>query len=253
MKAFKYLLLALLTTACSKLTKQREVVDIPEPATAMSLINKPSTGIYANVEFSNNGMRLDTINGASYVYLDSIAPIKDNYNISFWFKLESKDGKTNQTFFNAVNTNNKSNFLTFGLAGFRVAGILNSNVFSAKDFSKDGAMSRTYFDLPRLEVGKYYFFSVNVAAQQVQVFINAELYQQYELTKDYSLQANALLLGVRRTTGDYKNQFLGTLRNLEIYNHQLSENQIYSVSVKNFDEIAPLNDAFELSKFILED
>ena len=254
MKLSKFALLALLFISCVFHKREKKIVSLPNPSYEVSLTQAPKNNKIKNVTFSNEGALFGMPKGeSSYIQIDSIPEVSNNFNISCWFKVVGENGKISQTLFKILNKEDKQKQLRFCVAGQRLTGSLNSNKFYTKDFSKDAPSSRTYYDLPRLEIGRYYFLSINKIENKVQVYINAELYEEYLVDKDYIFITNSLTFGVLNKTGPYTNQFYGSIRNFELYEQPLNEDEIYSVSVKHFNEIEPFNDAFELSKFNLED
>ncbi|MBW2937247.1 LamG domain-containing protein [Aureisphaera sp. CAU 1614] len=226
---------------------------VSEPMVQLKLTNPSQIHSFSHVLFSMEGAEFGNGHIPSYLVLDSIPDISKSFNLSFWFRVRGDNGKIPQVLFKAFNRNNPKEQLALWMSGFRVTGNLNSNRFSAKEFSKELPISRDFYDLPRLEVGKYYFLSVNKIDNTIQVFINAELYGEYKIIKDTNIVINSCIFGVLNTEGSYTNQLYGFLRNFEIYEQPLSQDEIYSVSVKHFKEIQPFNDAFELSKFKIID
>lgn len=254
MKLHNILFFLLLCVSCLPKKTQRKVVSLPLPYYEIGLINTPQKATIENVTFSKQGAYFgDSLIESSYLTIDSIPEISNNFNISLWFKIEGRNGKISQTLFRALNRINPKEELRIWVAGQRVTGSLNSNRLSSKDFSKDSPSSRTYYDLPRLEVGKFYFLSINKIKNNLEIYIDAELYEEYTLEKETQILINSLTFGVLNNEGPYINQLCGNLILFEVYEQPLSEDEIYSVSVKHFKEIEPFNNAFELSKFNLKD
>jgi hypothetical protein len=244
----------MIVCSCSNLRKERQLVSVKEPIFNLNLTSDSNNLDFFNVSFSKEGASFkDLKKEASFIKIDSTPPIPENFNLSFWFRIKGEDGKVPQVLFKAVNKHNPSQQLVLWVGGFRVTGNLNSNRFSSKNYSKTTSISRDYYDLPRLEVGKYYFLSLNKFKNKIQIYINAELYAEFNPEKDSQIAINSFILGVLNTKGPYTNQFLGNLRNFEVYEQPLTEDEIYTISTKYFKEIQPFNDAFELSKFNLED
>ena len=254
MKLHNILFLLLLCVSCLYKNTQRKVVSLPTPYYEIGLTNAPKTARIKNVIFSTQGAYFgESLSESSYLALDSVPEIRNNFNISFWFKTEGRNGEISQTLVKALNTINPKEELRIWVAGQRVTGSLNSNRLSSKDFSKESPSSRTYYDLPRLEVGKFYFLSINKIENHFEIYINAELYEEYTIEKDTQILINSITFGVLNIEGPYINQLCGNLIHFEVYEQPLSKDEIYSVSVKHFNEIEPFNDAFELSKFNLKD
>ena len=250
MRVISLLLLTLLL-GCADMRKERQVVTVSEPLYAFSL-TEPFKYKAEAISFNTQGASFGTQDSPSYIQLDSLTLVRGDFNISFWLRSTSEQGDFTQTFIRAHLSNNGASNLNLGLGGFRITGNLNSNTFSAKNFAHGNAASREYYDLPRLEVGKYYFVSVNKSGGKIDIYVNAELYQDFDFDSDTDLVFDSILLGVLNTSGDYINQFSGNIRNLQVFGNILSADEIYSVSVKTYPEIKPFNDAFELSKFKLE-
>ncbi|MEZ4859406.1 MAG: LamG-like jellyroll fold domain-containing protein [Flavobacteriaceae bacterium] len=250
MKWINYLSLLLLLFSCLSPRKEKKIVPVAAPIFELSLTTKPSHIEVMNVNFSKEGASFGKDpKKNSYLYVDSIPFIPDNFNMSCWFRVEGEEGKIAQALFKAIDTAHAHKQFGTWIAGFRITGSLNSNFLSAKNFSKSETRSREYYDLPLLELGKYYFLSINKKEKQIAFYINAELYKEYTLPNDTEIGINSLIFGALNFEGPYVNQFYGRIRNFEIYRQPLSPDEIYSVSVKHFNEIQPFNDAFELSKF----
>lgn len=254
MKPINYFLLFFFVSSCIFQKKERALVSLPAPALEIAFTNPSGVFRSFNCTFSKKGATFESTNNlASFIELDAIPKVSGDFNLSLWFKVEGENGKISQTLFKAFNSEKPQEQIRFWVAGNRVTGSLNSNKFYTEDFLKGSSASRTYYDLPRLELGKYYFLSINKRNNQIQVYINAELYAEYNVQKDYTILINSITFGVLNSREPYINQFFGTIRNFEIYEQPLNEDEIYSVSVKHFQEIEPYNDAFELSKFKLQD
>lgn len=253
MSRFKLLIVVftLILGACSHEKRMRQLVEVPESLYSYTLTEKVELRSQA-VNFDHRGATFDSLAEPSWLRIESLKGLKRQMNISFWFRLTSDVGGRTQTVLRAVDTQRPYKHLSIGFSGFRIGGSLNSHNFSAKDNTLGNEPSRTYFDLPRLEMGRYYFFSMNKEGGKIAIYVNAELYQEFDFKEDFELDTNQLLLGVLNTSGDFVNQYVGNLRNLDLFDQILTEDQIYSLSVNSYPNIAPFNDAYELSKFKLE-
>ena len=250
MRGLSIILLALVV-GCTGIRKQRQVVAVEAPLYAFDLTSEVA-GLQQSVSFNTEGASFGMENTPSYLILDSLPTVQRDFNLSFWFRSTSEKGDYTQTYLRAYNSEDRRVNINLGIGGFRLTGNLNSNTFSAKNFAQGNAASRQYYDLPRLEVGKFYFVSVNKAGGTIEIYVNAERYQDFDFSSDTNLQFDRILLGALNTSGDYVNQFTGNIRNLQVFAKTLSADEIYSLSVKTYPEIKTFNDAFELSKFNLD-
>ena len=135
------------------------------------------------------------------------------------------------------------------IAGKRVTAVLNSNHLWANQYDYTKGTSKTYYDSYLLELGKYYFISINYTTQKVQIYINAELYQQFEDLEAVTIQFDKIYLGIEPYENNYRNPFIGHIRNITLFDQVLSEDEIYSLSVETHEAISEFNKTFELKKF----
>lgn len=247
---FKILFLFLLLNSCTSFQKEKKVVKIPSSIFEKELTEPDTTFITHNVNFSEAGLNFtNKLNQVSYILFEKNIAIKDNFTITFWFRFLGVDGTKGQTLFKAYSDQDNMQELTFWVGGNRLNGKLNKYYLSNNKFETSNNLTRAYFDLPLLEKGKFYFFSVTKQNNTLEVFVNATLYKTYQLGSKNELNLNKLILGAMDTVAPYHNQLEGNIKNFKIFDKVLTLNEIYSVSATNYQEIKPFNDAFELSKF----
>jgi|TARA_R110000787_G_scaffold109035_1_gene217503 hypothetical protein len=207
-----------------------------------------------NVEYSEKGASFLYSEKPSYLLLDSLKINKNNeINISFWFQFTGDDPKNEQMLFSICDSVKSNKNINFWIAGRRLTAKINSNNLWAKEYNYEKGGSRMYYDLFQLELGKFYFLSINITEDKAEVFINSELYVSYKELKDASINMDQMYLGTfHDVNDDFKYQFQGYIRNLTIYNKTLNNKEIKTLSQEAYQEIFPYNDAFELSKFKTE-
>lgn len=246
------ILLCLLTIffflACKE-KKMRKVVDIPERVHEFKL-SEPAGKVVGDVEFSAKGAEFTDNESLSHLLFDSLKLNKTvNKNISMWLKFDGQDARVPQMIFSIKDTTNSLKRFNMWIAGRRVTAVLNSNHLWAKEYDYSKGRSKTYYDSYLLEPGMYYFLSVNYTPQKIQVYINAELYQEFENLESGDIQFHKIYLGKELTENEFRNPFMGHIRNLSFFDQTLSEDEIYSLSVETYDAISEFNKTFELKKF----
>lgn len=227
----------------------RKVVDVPNKAQECELI-KPSCIVMGNVHFSEKGAKFNDNDIPSYILLDSVNLDKSSSkNISMWFKFDGEDARIPQMIFSIKDTTDNRKRFNLWVAGRRITALLNNNPLWANDYDYSKGRSKTYYDSYLLERGKYYFLSVNYTPQKIQLYINAELYQQFEDIDGGHIDFHQIYLGAELFENEVRSPFIGYIRNLTLFNRKLNENEIYSLSVESYKAISEFNKAFELSKF----
>lgn len=251
---YKYLLIFLfLNYSCNNKINENLLVDVKDKAFSFSMTKKDNSKSN-NINFSEKGAFFNNNKAPSYVLLDSLNINKsNNYNFSFWFQYTGEDASNEQMIFSVIDTLNKRKNINFWIAGKRITGKINTNNLWAKDYNYEKGESHSYYDLFQLELGKFYFLSINIFEDKAEVYINSELYASYEGLKETSINFHQIYFGVlNHTTEGFKYQFQGYLRNVTIFNKSLNQKEIETLSQETYQEIFPYNDAFELRKFKFE-
>ncbi|GGD80098.1 hypothetical protein GCM10011312_00510 [Planktosalinus lacus] len=229
--------------------KMRKVVDVSNRAQEYELI-KPLGNVVGDVQFSEKGAEFIGNDVPAYIFLDSLSLEESTpKNISMWLKFEGEDARIPQMIFSIKDTTDIRKRFNMWIAGRRVTAVLNGNPLWANEYDYSKGRSKTYYDSYILEPGKFYFLSVNYTPQKVQIYINAELYQQFENINDGKINFHQIYLGTERYENEFRNPLIGNIRNLTLFNRTLNENEIYSLSVESYEDISEFNKAFELKKF----
>ena len=251
----KYLSLYLLVLFSCGEGDKKEIysVDINERALSYTLM-KDEEFKYSNVDFSNRGIGFTYKNTPSYARIDSLNIERtEGVNISLWFQFLGDDPTNEQMLFSVRDTLEESKNINFWIAGRRLTAKINSNNLWAKNYDYKNGGSRLCYDLFQLELGKYYFLSINIMEDVVEVYVNSELYVRYEGLKNTSINYDQIYLGIfHNSKGDFKHQYQGYLRNLTIFSKTLNRKEIKALSQETYQEIFPYNDAFELNKFKID-
>ncbi|WP_339609670.1 LamG-like jellyroll fold domain-containing protein [uncultured Planktosalinus sp.] len=227
----------------------RKVVDVSNRALEYELIN-PSGNFEGDVQFSEKGAEFNVNDGSGYILLDSLNLNQSaSKNISMWLKFEGEDARIPQMIFSIKDTTDSRKRFNMWIAGRRITAVLNGNHLWANEYDYSKGRSKTYYDSFILEPGKFYFLSVNYTPQKVQIYINAELYQQFDNINDGNISFHQIYLGTERYENEFRNPLIGNIRNLTLFNRTLNVNEIYSLSVESHEAISEFNKAFELKKF----
>ena len=235
--------------------EKKEVLSlqIEEPIMKLSLTEKDFF-TSSNVNFSKKGASFSYSRSPGYIKIDSLnVDAKNGFNLSCWFLLSGENAAKEQMLFSVYDKRTPTNSINFWIAGRRLTQRVNTNSLWAKEYDYSMGASGDYYDLFELELGKFYFLSVNIFDNKVEVFINSELYARYDNLTNASLNYDELYLGSAKSgNGNFQFQYDGYIRNLTIFNKRLNALEIKTLSKENYLEIFPYNDAFELSKFNLE-
>ncbi|MAZ73159.1 MAG: hypothetical protein CMC70_08410 [Flavobacteriaceae bacterium] len=254
MRSILYISIFLCCIACTSKKKKEEIAQsLPERVAFFELTNNKGLE-ETNLSFSEEGAYFQ--NNTSAYGKGALPEISSEkgVNVSIWFKNTAVDPIKERMLFNIHDTINNRKNLSFWLAGNRITGNINQFSLWAKEYDYAKGGSKEYYDLFRLEEGKYYFLSINIFKNEVEVFINGQLYSKYANIPDTGLQYHTVYLGIQKATdGTYQYPFEGTLRNFSIFNQALTAPEIKKLSQEAYAVIQPLNDAFELSKFNLEE
>jgi len=247
---FVYIVSLLLFSACKE-AKKRQVVAVSERTHEWSFTNQKNQTV-GEIEFTDKGAGFLGVDFPAYITIDSLLVNDSRHrNISMWLKFDGEDARVPQMVFSVQDTLNAKNRFNLWIAGRRVTAVLNSNHLWAKEYDYSMGAGKIYYDSYMLERGKYYFLSVNYSPNEVEVYINAEKYQQFENIENGDINFHRIYLGAEMHGDDFRNPFFGHLKNLTVFNRKLTENEIYSLSAESYDEISEYNKAFELSKFNL--
>jgi hypothetical protein len=230
---------------------QRQVIEVIDKFYENSL-TKPGELQSENVFFSEKGACITGDLSPSFVLIDTL---KINHsterNLSFWFKFDGEDAAVPQMLFSIRDTINPQNRFNVWIAGRRITAVLNSNHLWANNYDYRNGRSKVYYDSFRLERGKYYYLSINYTPRKIEIYVNAELYQQFEQIENGLMSFQQLYLGIEVTNEGFKHPFAGHIKNLTLFDRLLTVDEIYSLSVASYQGIEKFNKEFELSKFNL--
>lgn len=245
---FIFFLIILVFCSCGE-KKMRKVVDVSNRVQEYDLI-KPLGTVVGDVQFSEKGAEFNGNDFPLYILLDSLNLEESTpKNISMWLNFEGEDARIPQMIFSIKDTTDIRKRFNLWVAGRRVTAVLNGNPLWANEYDYSKGRSKAYYDSYLLERGKYYFLSVNYTPQKIQVYINAELYQQFEDIDGGHIDFHQIYLGAELFENEVRSPFIGYIRNLTLFNRKLNENEIYSLSVESYKAISEFNKAFEISKF----
>jgi hypothetical protein len=204
-----------------------------------------------NINFSDKGVEFLYKGSPSYIRVDSLQlEFSKGVNISFWFQFTGDNPKKEQMLFSVKDSLNPSKSISFWIAGRRLTGKINTNNLWAKEYDYSQGASGNFYDLFPLELGKYYFLSININKQTTEIFINTERYALYNGLQSPELNFDEIYFGVlKNSENNFKYQYQGYIRNLSIFNKILNRKEIEVLSNETYADIFPYNDEFELSKF----
>ena len=205
----------------------------------------------SNVNFSDKGVEFLYKNSPSYIMVDSLQlDFSKGVNISFWFQFTGDNPKKEQLLFSVKDSLSHSKSISFWIAGRRLTGKINTNNLWAKEYDYSKGASGSFYDLFPLELGKYYFLSININQQTTEIFINTEKYATYNGLQSPELSFDEIYFGIlKNSENNFMYQYQGYIRNLSIFNKILNRKEIEVLSNETYADIFPYNDVFELSKF----
>lgn len=226
---------------------QKKIVDLPKYNRSYSLHHR-SNFFCNNIQFEQKGAIFDTID--SYLLLNNFKVKKNkDFNISFWFRTIGESNKS-QMLFSLRDTIENKNRFNLWIAGNRLTGKINSEHLWAENYNYLNPKSKAYYDSPKLENGKYYFLSLNVHNEGVEIYINSEIYQFFLISYD-NINFHNLYLGIEKNQEEFDYQFKGAISKFKFYLRKLSNDEIFSVYNKEKGFFKSINDEFELKKFNL--
>lgn len=249
----RYFFILLLLLVSCKQAEKRKAVSLPK-AIYESSLDSDRELISTNVLFSERGAHFDNEWAKSYIKIDSIKfNSTKEVNISLWFNFSSEDPGIPKSIFSVSDTTQLHNKLNIWVAGDRITGEFNSNYLWAKEYDFKNGISKYFFDLFRLEGGKYYFLSINLINNVLEIYVNAELYSKHIFDNDFHINFHHIYLGVKQYRQErFDGEFIGYLKDISIFDKALSKDEIYSLSVKSYKNVHYFNEAYELSKFDFE-
>lgn len=233
--------------SCNK-PRDKTIVKVPAHIKSFSFQSEAKF-FYQDVEFGPEGAFFNNNTNPSFVKINGFKKnIGNEFNVSFWFR-SNGDPKNSKMLISVSDTLNKLKRFKFWLSGRRLTGIFNSNHLWAKGYDYKNEKSKAYYDSYKLDNGKFYFLSLNVSMNKIDIFINSERYQVFNFIKNNEINAHEFLIGVENNQNGYINQYFGTISFLKIFPRNLTVNEIYSANKEKLNYFKVINDAHELKKF----
>lgn len=235
-------------------TNPPQSIAINNPAQQIPLTAPSSSSEGVNVTYSDRGAYFSYGNN-SHIKIDSLGLANtEGYSIHFWVNCTGEEGTVAQNVISLRDTTTQSDMLDLWIGGRKITGRWGNKHFWAKDLTPGNGYTKQYYDLFRIELGKYYFLSVNITKTYVEVFLNGEQYAKYTGFNMMHLPKDILFLGITTAANGErpKDEFQGYIRNVSIFPKTLHVAEIKALSQQDYTTIFQYNDAFELSKFKIE-
>jgi len=192
---------------------------------------------YVNVKFSEDGAKFDA-NSNSYIKIPEVdLDLSNNFNVSFRFKFISEDGTKPQALFlykGTYSSPSKAPLFIY-LPAKKLSGVYGDQILWAEEYNMKKGYSRAFYDSFVLSPKTFYSVSINFEDNKIKIFVESELYAEYENLISHSIQGNEMYLGAFPSGEGFKNQFDGTLKNLKVYSRALSEKEIVDLYNDNTD------------------
>ena len=154
--------------------------------------------------------------------------LNKEFNISFWFKFNDDFGPKPPALFvykNKYSSPSNSPFYIF-LPAKRVSGVIGNQMLFAENYNSQQGYSRKYYDSFQLSPSTIYFLSINKKDSKLQIYVNSELYSEYDNLIYSNQKGEEIYLGVFPHDSEFKNPFEGSIKGLKIYSRALIENEI---------------------------
>jgi hypothetical protein len=241
-----FLILLILVTSCKKVEKseslstsekEEEIIDLNELLVFEDLLlkeNTSSSNIYSNISFETNGILIgNETSKVSYVKIPfSELNLKDGFNISFSYETKSDIGSVPQALISLTDKYSSPSRVPFYLylAAKRITGVYGKQILWAENYDKSKGESKSFFDSYPLESNTFYFVSVNFTGSKIAIYVNSELYVEFDNIIPHDLNFDHILIG-STMEGENKmvHQFNGIINNLKIYGVALNDKQIVQV------------------------
>ena len=186
---------------------------------------------YNNIVFSDNGAKFKR-DEESYIHIPKIdIDLNKEFNISFWFKFNDEFGPKPPALFvykNKYSSPSNSPFYVF-LPAKRVSGVIGDQMLFAENYNSRQGYSRKYYDSFQLSPGTFYFLSINKKDSILQIYVNSELYSEYDNLIYSKQKGEEIYLGAFPHDSEFKNPFEGSIKGLKIYSRALMENEIVNL------------------------
>jgi hypothetical protein len=99
----------------------------------------------------------------------------------------------------------------------------------AENYNSRQGYSRKYYDSFQLSPGTFYFLSINKKDSILQIYVNSELYSEYDNLIYSKQKGEEIYLGAFPHDSEFKNPFEGSIKGLKIYSRALMENEIVNL------------------------
>ncbi len=242
--------MSLLCLSCQE-KRQRQTVAVPDSIIEHRLTDGENLEA-SNINFGNNGaafLPATKTGEIAYLSVDFPEVSATSMNMSMWIRFSDTDPRLPQMIFSAQDSLQPRAHFNLWVAGHRITGDFFGQPLWAENYNYNNGRSAQFYDLFKLEPGKYYFLSVNLSSGKLEIYINSELYSEHENLALGAREIQKVYFGAEPKQGEFIHPFYGNIRNVTIFNRALTENEIYSLSVATFKEVEEFNRQFELSKF----
>ncbi|MBO6605394.1 sialidase domain-containing protein [Psychroserpens sp.] len=264
---FLFLFIILALASCKDQEKKQPEVEDGKPDEVESISVKPleetrvinlplndndTSLTINNIQFTYEGAEFDNTKG-SYIQTSSKdLNINDGIGINTVFNFSERDGAKAQTLFSMVDANSATGTaaFTFYISNRRITGVAQGKFLWGNDYTYNKGMSDVFFDSPQLEIDKYYSLSINITSEKIELFVNNELYQEFNNLSIQKLKGDHIVLGAFKKPQDPAGSKIlkGKIRNLEIYNRSLTLDEIDDYYLINQGEMNEQNDALALEQ-----
>lgn len=177
---------------------------------AREFVDNSSQEVYEYVEFPNS------LNG-------------EEYTVSFWMNTNN-DYAVNQSILMLNNTNEWIYSLFWiSISNMRLTAMHDGQDLRTKDYGITFDYSDEYWNSEMLEINKEYFVTYTYLNQTLTIYLNGEIYSQFENVKGVPGSNEKIRLGVApnpNTSVGLAYQFSGYIDELFIYNRALSVEEI---------------------------
>ena len=165
----------------------------------------------------NQAREFDREDGLEYLLIPNTLN-SNEYSVGLWANLEVPSGHNSLLMLNNTSYWSGSDFWLFTSHG-RVAVIQNQTDL------RYGSYNSTFMSSSELKADTYYFIVANYKNQQLTLYVNGELYAEYDNVAPIRNNPTDLNIGISPNgTGQY--QINGSIDEFRIYNRALSESEI---------------------------
>lgn len=183
---------------------------------------------YNNVVLSDQGAKFSS-DELSFIRIPANnIDLNSEFNISFWFKFDGDFGPKPPALFVLKNQySSPSNApLYIFLPARKVSAVFGKQKLFATNYDPDQGYSREYYDSFQLSPGVFYFLSVSYSNSKLQIFVNSELYAEYQNLISPETKGEEIYLGAFPFDNQYKSPLDGNLKGLKIHSKALSQKEL---------------------------